>query len=115
MKRKYGGVAGAGRVDRGIAMRIIMRMKNAHKPRHVPRTKTPARSQKRAVNLSVDADLVAAAREQGLNLSQVLDDALRQRVAAARADDWARENRQAIEDYNARVERNGIFGRLRRL
>ena len=95
-------------------MRIIMRMKNAHETRAARRTKRSTRSQKRAVNLSVDSDLISAARKQGLNLSRVLDDALRQRVAAARADEWARENRQAIEDYNARVERNGIFGRLRR-
>jgi antitoxin CcdA len=95
-------------------MRIIMRMKSAHKPKPARRPKKSTRPQKQAVNLSVDASLVAAAREEGLNLSHVLDGALRQQLAAARADTWARENRQAIADYNARVERNGIFGRLRR-
>ena len=96
-------------------MRIIMRMKNAHKRRPVGESRKSAKSRKRAVNLSVDAELLAAAREHGLSLSYVLDGALRQHLAAARADAWARENRQAVDAYNARVERNGIFGRLRRL
>ena len=55
-----------------------------------------------------------AARAHGFNLSQILEAGLRERLAAERAETWARENRQAVEDYNARVERNGIFGRLRR-
>jgi antitoxin CcdA len=96
-------------------MRIIMRMPSAHKSRPAGRTRKSTSSQKRAVNLSVDASLVAAARKQGLNLSRVLDDALRQQLAAARADAWARANRQAIEDYNDRIERDGVFGdKLRR-
>lgn len=100
-------------VDARGRMRIVMRMKNTHKSKRYRATKSSA-SGKRAVNLSVDSGLIAAARQQGLNLSHILDDALRQRLAAVRADDWARENREAVEAYNARVERNGIFGRLRR-
>jgi len=113
MKRKCGGSRTG--LTAMPAMRIVMRMKHAHMTKPAGRAKKSAGSGKRAVNLSVDAGLVAAAREQGLNLSHVLDDALRQRLAAARADAWARENRQAIEDYNQRIERDGLFGdKLRR-
>ena len=93
-------------------MRIFMRMKSAHKSR--PTGKATG-SGKRPVNLSVDAGLVAAARKQGLNLSRVLDGALRQHLAAARAEEWARENREAIKAYNERIARDGVFGdKLRR-
>jgi antitoxin CcdA len=108
MKGKWG--ACGDRLTAASRMRIVMRMKTAHKSRAAGRPKKSIASHKRAVNLSVDASLVAAARKQGLNLSRVLDDALRQQLATARAEGWARENRQAIEDYNERIERDGVFG-----
>ncbi len=65
---------------------------------------------KQAVNLTVSASLLSAARELGIPLSSVLEEALREKVAAARQDQWLRENREALADYNERVEREGTFG-----
>lgn len=63
------------------------------------------RAKKRAVNLSIDASLLAAARSQGINLSAVLEQAL----ARESAQRWLEENRAAIEAYNEDVRANGVW------
>ena len=60
---------------------------------------------KKAVNLSIDATLLAEARKEGLNLSALLETALNQ----DRARRWLAENREAIEAYNEHVRTNGIW------
>lgn len=60
---------------------------------------------KKAVNLSVDAQLLDAAKEQGLNLSALLERALKQEQAHR----WLEENRQAIEATNEDVRKNGMW------
>ncbi|GDX79658.1 hypothetical protein LBMAG42_14690 [Deltaproteobacteria bacterium] len=87
-----------------------MRMSNAHAR---PSTHTHAQARgpgKQAVNLTVSAHLLEEARELGIPLSSVLEEALREKVAAARQERWLRENRDALADYNERVEREGAFG-----
>ncbi len=64
---------------------------------------------KRATNVSVRSDLLAAAREAGLNLSATLERALTEELAAARRKNWLAENREAIEAYNEHVEKHGTF------
>lgn len=64
---------------------------------------------KTATNLSLRADLVQRARELGLNLSAVLDTALESAVREAERAAWLRENADAIDEYNARVEKRGVF------
>ncbi len=70
----------------------------------------PSPGSKRAVNLSIDAEILAAAKEQGINLSQVLEQELRKRTKEAREAKWREENREAIEAHNRFVEEHGIFG-----
>lgn len=83
-------------------------MMDAHQPcGYSGRMAAPAG--KVPVNLTVRADLVRPARELGLNLSAVLEEALEQAVRARRREAWLAENADAIDDYNARVERNGVF------
>ena len=60
---------------------------------------------KKAVNLYVDAQLLDAAKEQGLNLSALLERALKQEQAHR----WLEENRQAIEATNEDVRKNGMW------
>lgn len=62
-------------------------------------------TQKRAVNLSVDARLLQEARERGVSLSAVLELALAKESARR----WLTENRPAIESYNRGVEENGVW------
>lgn len=64
---------------------------------------------KKAVNLSLDSDLLAQARELGLNLSGVAEQALAYAVSARLAERWAVENREAVAAYNQRIEARGVF------
>jgi len=72
-------------------------------------------SRKRPTNLTIDADLLDAAKAAGINLSSELElrlrDVLRERERAA----WLAENQEAIENYNVRIARMGVFSKgLRR-
>jgi len=69
-----------------------------------------ARRVKRAVNVSISADLLAAAREHDVNLSAALEAAVEARLRELRRRDWLDENRAAIAAYNRDVEEHGVFG-----
>ena len=64
---------------------------------------------KRATNISVRSDLLAAAREARVNLSATLERALMEDLAKARRKKWRQENRDAVAAYNEYVERHGMF------
>jgi antitoxin CcdA len=64
---------------------------------------------KRAVNLSVDRELLDAAKAAGTNLSALLERALRDELSEARRQAWLDANRAAIEASNAELERNGLW------
>jgi antitoxin CcdA len=53
--------------------------------------------------------LVRRAKAAGLNLSQVVERALAAAIREAEQKRWLAENEQAIDDYNAFVERHGAF------
>ena len=64
---------------------------------------------KRPVNLSLDADLLQAGKDLGLNLSAVAEEARAYAVSARLAEGWAEENQAAIATYNQRVDAAGVF------
>jgi antitoxin CcdA len=64
---------------------------------------------KKAVNLSVDAALLRAARERDINLSATLEHALEELLRADRRARWLAENRKGIAGYNDQVEAHGAF------
>ena len=64
---------------------------------------------KRATNVRVRSDLLAAAREAGVNLSATLERALMEELAEAKRKKWRQENRDAIATYNEHVEKHGMF------
>jgi antitoxin CcdA len=70
----------------------------------------PKPGPKRAVNVTIDAEILAAAKAQGINLSQTLEDELRKRTQQARDAKFREENREAIDSFNRFIEKNGIFG-----
>lgn len=70
---------------------------------------------KRPANLTIDAQLLEEAKALGVNLSRLLEESLRERVAQARRARWLEENAGAIDEHNERVAKRGMFGdRLRR-
>jgi len=70
--------------------------------------RTPA-VPKRATNVSVRGDLLAAAREAGVNLSATLERALTEELAEVKRQKWRQANREAIAAYNEFVEARGTF------
>ncbi|WP_428424300.1 type II toxin-antitoxin system CcdA family antitoxin [Methylibium sp.] len=63
---------------------------------------------KRATNLSLNAKVLDAARELGMNLSQTVDELLAAEVQRRYWQRWNEDNREAIEAYNIRIERDGL-------
>ena len=63
---------------------------------------------KRATNLSVDADLLDEAKAMGLNLSATFEAGLREAVRSAKAEQWLRENQDALQSSNTYVEKHGL-------
>jgi antitoxin CcdA len=66
-------------------------------------------SPKRPANVSVRADLLEQARRHDINLSRTLEDRLVEVLREKERDAWLARNRAAIEAYNKRVERDGVF------
>jgi antitoxin CcdA len=64
---------------------------------------------KRAVNVSVDTELLNVAKEMKINLSQVLERALRELTAEERAQRFYTQHRSAIDSYNSFVESRGTL------
>jgi len=68
------------------------------------------------VTVELDSEALAAAREAGIDLSELLVQALRRclpnlhaesREEAART--WYEENKEAVDAYNKMIEANGLF------
>jgi antitoxin CcdA len=73
------------------------------------RTKTKGpRGSRRPTDVTLPASLLAEARQLDINISEASETGLRERVSAARRERWLEQNREAIEDYNARIERDGL-------
>jgi antitoxin CcdA len=69
----------------------------------------PANQLKKATNVTIRADLLAQARELRVNLSQEFEAHLVEVIRKRRAEQWLRDNREAIEAYNRHIERDGIW------
>ena len=63
---------------------------------------------RRATNLSLNAKVLDAARELGMNVSQTVDALLTAEVRKRYWERWNEENKDAIAAYNARIEREGL-------
>jgi antitoxin CcdA len=64
---------------------------------------------KKAVNLSLDEDVLIKARAEGINLSAALEETVRARISSIEAKRWQRENADAIGAWNKDVEENGLW------
>ena len=63
---------------------------------------------KRATNLSLNSRVLDMARELGMNVSATVDVLLAQEVQRRYWERWNEQNKEAIEHYNARIEREGL-------
>jgi antitoxin CcdA len=67
------------------------------------------RRSKKAVNVSISADLLQAARNSGLNLSATLETAVEHELRQLRRREWLEQNENAIQVYNRDVDEQGAF------
>lgn len=69
----------------------------------------PIRTGKRkALNVSIDTGIVAAARDAGLNLSQISEEAIRTATRAAHERRWADEHAGRIDAFSAWLDEHGM-------
>ena len=64
---------------------------------------------KKSANLSINADLLQQAKKLNINLSQTLEQHLAGIVRQAQRSQWLKENQDALEEYNRRIEASGTF------
>lgn len=64
---------------------------------------------KRATNLNLNGRLLDLAREMNINLSQTVDRLLAEEIRRRYREHWIERNKDAIAEYNARVEKEGTF------
>ena len=60
------------------------------------------------VSLTVEADVSRDARELGLNMSRIAEEAIAEAVRAERNRRWAEENRASLDAYGDEIERDGL-------
>jgi antitoxin CcdA len=65
-------------------------------------------SVRRATNVSLRTDLTDEARRLGLNVSQACEGGLEAAVKEAREAEWLEANKEALEQWNEWVEKNGL-------
>jgi antitoxin CcdA len=63
---------------------------------------------KRPTNLSLNTKVLELARELGMNLSQTVDALLAEEVRKRYWERWNEENRDAVQAYNERIEKQGL-------
>lgn len=63
---------------------------------------------KKATNLSLNSKVLEAAREMGMNVSQTVDELLAAEVRRRYWQQWNEDNKEAIDEYNARIAREGL-------
>ncbi len=63
---------------------------------------------KRATNLTLNAKVLDAARELGMNVSQTVDSLLAEEVRKRYWERWNSENEDAVVAYNTRIDKVGL-------
>jgi antitoxin CcdA len=67
------------------------------------------RSLKRPTNLSIDAKLLTQARRKKINLSSLLERALRDELRCEEQEQWVATNERALNAYAEHVASAGVF------
>jgi antitoxin CcdA len=68
----------------------------------------PANATKKATNVSLAENILAEAKELGINVSQAAESGVAMAVAQKRAEIWLKENWEAIQSSNDYVEKHGL-------
>lgn len=71
-------------------------------------SRTRAARHRKSVNLSIDVDLLCEAKASGMNLSALLERALRAELRLRREAQWREDNRAAVASMNDYIDANGL-------
>jgi antitoxin CcdA len=86
-----------------------MRISNAHMEGAMQETFYNTQAPKKSTNLSINSDLLRKARDHRINLSKALEERLVEMLLEEKRREWREENCDAIEAYNRRIEKGGVF------
>ena len=64
---------------------------------------------KKKMSLSISEPLAVLAKQLEINLSRAAENGILQEVRRRTDEAWLTENRSAIDAYNRRIEREGLF------
>lgn len=64
---------------------------------------------KKATNLSINSDLLEKAKNNKINLSATLEQALTSELQAIARKQWLEDNKDAINALNEHTEKHGLF------
>ena len=65
---------------------------------------------KKATNVTVNSDLLQKAKAYKINISKNFEAYLAEVVRKREEQQWLEENKEAIDAFNERVEKRGLFG-----
>ncbi len=69
---------------------------------------------KKPTNVSLNRDLVRAAKAYGLNVSRIAEAALAEAVREKARQAWIEDNAEAVEQYTAPIQARGAFSDAQR-
>lgn len=72
------------------------------------RSAAVAKPARRPANISLNARILAEAKELGINISRACEGGLEAEIARVRRESWLAENGQALESSNAYAEAKGL-------
>jgi antitoxin CcdA len=64
---------------------------------------------KKPTNVSLNQDLVRAAKAYGLNVSRIAEAALAEAVRARAQQEWLANNAEPLDAYNEKIGKRGVF------
>jgi len=64
---------------------------------------------RKPTNLTVNSDLLQRAKDRKINISSVLEAALTEELRVREQAEWKENNREAIESYNSKIKKFGLF------
>lgn len=66
-------------------------------------------AKKKATNISINSDLLEKAKQYKINISANVEKTLEALIYEYEKVNWEEQNRVAIDDYNKRVKKEGLF------
>ena len=81
----------------------------AHRPTALDPALYDREAARKPTRVPVNSDLLEKARELGVDLADILEEALALEVHRRQRETWLEENRAGIESYNEFVRKNGVF------